>query len=109
MANVKLSGLSSYRDLLSPGVMSCADLPMNPNIIKFELYESFLYDRLELGVTYKYFDYDELLNGGYKYKARDRLYEILQIKQKTPKQITVERRRLLWRGEQAKKMKAKKA
>lgn len=81
------------------------------NVIDCAIWTDFASDRLRLSVSYHLFYRDELMNESlYKVgdKFRERVFSILQIPKKTPKQITVERRRMLWRGECARKAKVKK-
>jgi hypothetical protein len=99
--------LTDFTSLLNPAVLAAKDLQIAPTIIDFKLYTDFISDSLILSVQHKFFDRSELLDNLHKRQCAERLYKILQVKQKTPKQITVERRRLLWRGEQARKNKVR--
>lgn len=80
------------------------------NVVDCAIWTDFAGDRLRLSVSYHLFSRHELEDSPYKIgeKFRQRIFSILQIPKKIPKQITIERRRMLWRGECARKAKVKK-
>ena len=82
-----------------------------PDVQKAHIWSDFEKDSIQLGVTYHLFSRDDLMS----LRPREvqelfarRVHEILGTKKKTPKQISVERRRMLWRGECARKAKVRK-
>ena len=91
--------------------LNCWLKEARPDIKSASIWIDHAYDNIEIGVTY------HLFSGG---KLRDskphqiqelfarKIQEILGAKKRTPKQIAVERRRMHWRGECARKAKARK-
>ena len=94
-------------DMLLPGLYDLQGCG-HPLIKSTRLWVNHVNDDLELGVIYKLFDRHDLETGNYKRLFRPRLSDILQINDNTPKQLRAERRRMLGRGNEARKAKAKK-
>jgi hypothetical protein len=107
MATFQLANWHNFFQASLNGLVRTA----RPDVQKANIWSDFEKDSIQLGVTYHLFSRDDLMS----LRPREvqelfarRIHEILGTKKKTPKQISVERRRMLWRGECARKAKVRK-
>ena len=103
----KTPSLSAVRDLLLPSIWATQSRA-GKRVLEAGLDASIADDAINLHVKHRLFDRCELEDNSYKYKLADRLYEAMLVKAPTSKSLRVERRRLHWRGETARKGKPRK-
>ena len=100
-------GLAAIRDLLMPAAWS-AQSRAGKRVLGADIKLNYADDAIELHVKHRLFDRHELEDNSFRYKLADRLYEAMLVKAPTSKSLRVERRRLHWRGEKARKGKPRK-
>lgn len=103
----KTPSLSAVRDLLLPAVWTTQSRA-GKRVLAADIDVSLVDDAINLHVKHRLFDRYELEDNSYKHKLVDRLYEAMLVRAPTSKSLRVERRRLHWRGETARKGKPRK-
>lgn len=101
--------LSNVRDLLLPGVyMAAAHGHVGRDVKTADLSIDYLHDTIDLHVCHRLVTRREIDDQSYKRNVADKIKRALLWAEPTAKDLRVERRRLHWRGETARKGKPRK-
>ena len=102
------NSLSAVRDLLLPGVYGSMGGHIGRDVLAADLSVNYQEDSIDLLVKHRFVTRREIDDQSYKRKCADRIKRALLWTEPTAKNLRIERRRLHWRGETARKGKPRK-